>query len=101
MSAAHSIHVPGLNRLHERELAEALPDGSVEFERAEAEGGRHGELLTATAIIIVSVEALRVLAAWLLRTHRNRKIEQTIIIERPDGLRETRKLKVDVSDSEA
>lgn len=100
VSAVDKIHLPGLNRLDQRELAEALP-GSVEFERQGADGGRHGELLTATAIVVVSVEALRVLAGWLLRTRRTSKIKQTIIRERPDGSRETLCLQVDVNDSEA
>jgi hypothetical protein len=95
------MHVTGLNRLDERELADALPAGSVTFQRAPASGSRHGELVTATAVVIISSQVLRTLAAWLLRTHRSRKIEQSIVVEHVDGSKETRTLHVDVRDSEA
>jgi hypothetical protein len=95
------IHLTGLSRLDERELAERLPTETVTFERPQAVGRRHGELVTATALIIVSSQALRTLAAWLVRTHRSRRIVYEVGIENEDGSKETRTLRVDVSDSAA
>ena len=95
------IHLTGLNRLDERELADSLPAETVTFERPQATGARHGELVTATAIVIVSSQVLRTLAVWLLRTHRSRRIEYEIGVENEDGSKETRTLRVDVHDSAA
>jgi hypothetical protein len=95
------VHLTDLNRLDERELAAALPAEAITFERPQAAPARHGELLTATAIVIVSTQALRTLAAWLLRTHRSRRFAHSVVIEHPDGSKETRTLSVDVRESAA
>lgn len=95
------IFLAGLNRLDQRELAASLPNDAVELERPAPNQDEFGELITATLVLLLSAQALRVLSAWLLRTQRSGRIEQTIEVERPDGTRETRTLRVDVRESES
>lgn len=93
-----TLRLRDLSGLDRRELAAALPPECLDFEQPEAQGGEHGELATATAIVVVGVASLRLLAAWLVRARRSQKLTETVEIERPDGTRITRTMVLDLDE---
>jgi hypothetical protein len=93
------LRLHDVTRLDQRELQERFGDDVLSFDTPSAgEGGEHGELATATAILILGMGTLRLLAAWLLQARRTQQINETIEIERPDGTRVKRSLSVDLSE---
>ncbi len=94
------LRLYGLNKLDQKELEAELDPSVVAFDESIPEGGEHGELLTVTAIVLVGIVSLRLLAAWLLKTRRSEQLNETLEIERPDGTRIKRSLSVNLRGSE-
>lgn len=94
------LRLYGLNRLDKRELQQELDPSLLSFEEPVAEGGEHGELVTVTAIVLVGIVSLRLLAAWLLKTRRSEKLNETVEIELPNGTRIKKTLSVDLKGSD-
>src|SRR5262249_3094870 len=57
----------------------SLPE-AIDFEKQPIDQSRHREILTTAAVVIVSLTALKVLAAWLLTSKESDRTE-TIIEE--------------------
>ena len=93
------IRVPDLTRLDQLSLEKQLDSSQLHFEQAPDTAGTHGELATATAIVIVSLSALRVLAAWLTKRRKQKSSKVTLEVTDPQGNRRT--LVVEFGDQES
>jgi len=58
--------------------------GIVRIEKPHVDKDRHGELLTATAIVMLTVSGLKVLASWLSKTRKKETIEIDVTVRRGD-----------------
>lgn len=95
------IRVPGLTRLDQLELGDDLEPGSVKFENQELDGAKHGEPVS-IAIIAVSMVALKVLAAWLLKNSDRQILEKKVELIGADGKsRRVETIRVDLRSSQA
>jgi hypothetical protein len=83
--AAAAIRVPGLTNLDELELRKKLDPSALRIEKDDGSSDIHGELATATAIVIVSLAALRVLAVYLVKSHDRQEFEKTVEVEGKNG----------------
>ena len=79
-----TILVPDLSDEMREELASELPDGTVRFEES---GGseRARDFGTTTAIVMVSLAALKVLALWITRHTKNEETEISVQTQQADG----------------
>jgi hypothetical protein len=94
----NSILVPGLTKLDKMEIEEEFEPGTVTFEDQELKGGKHGEPTT-TAIVIISVVAIRALAAWLMKDSESSSIEKKVEIIDANGKTRVETIKVDLKSS--
>src|SRR5262245_9625611 len=94
------MRISGLTELEKLTLEEQIQPNQITFQSQPIEDDRHGELLTTTAIVVITVAALQGLTAWLLKTSRRDMIEKTIEIVHPDGGIEKTTIKIDLSSSE-
>jgi hypothetical protein len=100
MNEATTLRIIGLDRLDEKELSTLIGTGDVEFDTIKVPGGTYGEPGTIIAVIIISVAAIKGLTAWLMKKRRQKTVEQTIETEYPDGRKERKVIRVDVSSSD-
>jgi hypothetical protein len=98
-SPIEAIRVPGLTRLDKLELEKELAPGSVTF-KDELSDAAHGEPLT-TAVVIVSVVAIRALAGWLMKDNESGVIEKKVETIDAKGKRRITTLKVNTKSSRA
>ena len=70
MNAVTPLELVNLSKLDVLELGSLLPSGSLNVKTAEGASGTHGELATATAVVIVSLAALRVLGVWVAKNNK-------------------------------
>lgn len=86
-----AIRIPDLSEAARRELAEEFSADLIRFENED--GDSHDpssrELATATAIVTVSIAALRVLAVWIARHTSREETEITIQTQQPNGAVQT------------
>lgn len=69
MNSQVLVQIPGLTRLDQLQLQKHLKTPELEIKADKPHDGEsHGELATATAVVIVSLAALKVLAIWLAKT---------------------------------
>lgn len=85
--SAVDIRIPELTHLDELELSKRLPADGLRFEQATKSPDLHGELATVTAVVIVSLAALKVLAAYLAKKHYGGTVKQTVEVTTRDGTR--------------
>lgn len=97
---ARLIRVQGLDKLDQLELDEQFEPGAVQFEESAMTDGKHGELVT-TAIVVVSVLGLKVLAAWLMKNRSGEKLRKTIEIVNADGSKRVETIEIDLRSSVA
>lgn len=95
------VRIPALTELEKLELEKQVNPNLLEFKKQTIETDAHGELMTTTAVVIITVAALQGLTAWLLRTSRRRKIKKVFKITYPDGRTEERTIELDLSESQA
>lgn len=93
MEAAISIRLSEVSAVDRIELEKELPPGTIRFEEPLEAGDLHGELATATAVVIVSLAALRVLAVHLARPSRREKLTRRVEVTYADGSRQVTTLK--------
>jgi hypothetical protein len=60
----HTIELVDLSKLDLLELEGKLPAQALTVDKTERHDDSHGELATATAIVVVSLATLRVIAVW-------------------------------------
>jgi hypothetical protein len=96
---ATTIRIGDLTRLEELELREQLGPDAVSFE-SEREDQTHGEIATATAIVIVTLAALRALSIYLVKTNKRKRIKKRIEITYADGTKRVVEIDIDASSSE-
>ena len=99
-SPAAKIRIPGLSHLDREELAQEVDGDLIEFESEAMPGSQYGELLT-TAVVIVTLAGLRVLATYLLRTSENEKIRKTLEIVNADGSKKVETIEIELNMSKA
>ncbi len=97
---ASAIHITGLSKLDYHELQHEFKGADIEFKDEAMPGGKHGELVT-TAVIIISIAAVKLLGAWLLKNRDRNRIRRTIEIVDKDGVKRTETLDMDLSSSKA
>ena len=95
-----SIRVAGLTKLDQIELEGKLGKSSVTFEKAPLASGDHGELATLTAVVLVSLSALRVLALYIVQKTDRKTFRKEIEIVTKDGRRKVLKIEWDTKSSE-
>lgn len=82
---ASKIRLPDLTKLDKLELKKELANDSVTFDDGTQADDAHGEIATATAIVIVSLAALRTLSIYLVKTNRRKKFRRRVEIVGADG----------------
>lgn len=102
MTNATELRIPHLNQLERADLEKAFEQAGarqdVTFGHEDLTGARYGDPFTVTAIVIVSVTALKVLASWLAKSRHQKTIEQTFEVVRKDGTREKRTVRISGQD---
>jgi hypothetical protein len=93
-----SIRVFGLRRLDSLDLLKQYPDAKITFEPGSVTGSEHGELASAT-VILLTLAGLRVLAAWLMKNRKNDVIEHSLEVVGADGSRRIEKFSMRLSAS--
>ena len=81
------IRIPGLSRAEFLELAESIDPAEIDEEEAQVGDERFGDLGLTTAIVLLSIPALKGLVAYLAYRHRGTSFERTVEYEDPDGRR--------------
>jgi hypothetical protein len=98
---AKAIRLPDITRLDQLELGKRLPAEDLTFESAQEGRDLHGELMLATAVVLVTLSALRVLAAYLLRKHNRKAFKQQLEVVAADGSRRTTTVEYTADSAEA
>lgn len=93
------LAVPSLSKLDIAELSSVLPEGSVSTE-SDARGARHGDALTITAIVVVSVATLKTLSVWLAKNRKGSRIERVVEVRSADGSVRREELRIEGNESE-
>jgi hypothetical protein len=97
--AGAELRVLGVTGIDQDEIAELFP-GKVRFEQGFAQGGEYGELLTAAAVVVLSVNAIRLLAVWIAKSRRSAVIEQEFEVQDVAGNRWRRSLRVTLKETD-
>jgi len=100
METSQFIRIPGLSKLDYLELKENLENIDVRFEDEKMKGGQHGELLT-TAVILLSISAVKLLGLWLVKNRDRNRIKKKIEIIGADGSRRIENIDIDLSSSKS
>lgn len=93
MSEPCQLRILNVTRLDELAMKEALGDAAVRFESTPAAGGEHGEIATSTAIVIITLAALRTLAIVLIRPQSGSSFSKRVEVVREDGTRRVTEIK--------
>jgi hypothetical protein len=96
----YKIYVPSLTCLDQLELEKHLTSDVVRFETDPLDRALYGDLALATAIVIVSLAALRVLAVHLAKKRKEQTMRYTVKVEEPDGQKKELTIEVNSSSSE-
>lgn len=92
------IRIFGLGRLEKLELQRQFPEAEIAFEAGATKDPQHGELATA-ALVVVSIAGLQVLAAWLVKNNKKKRIEKVVEIVKSDGSRRSEMLIIEGEES--
>jgi hypothetical protein len=95
--AATELRISDLTRLEQLELEKQLGKERVRFESQKLPDDAHAELATATAIVIVSLAALRLVAQVVVRLSNRKRIRRTVELVAADG--SIRRTVVEVDDA--
>jgi hypothetical protein len=98
---AVEIRLQDLTRLDQLEISKQLPSDSLRFESEPHSRDTHGELATVTAVVVVSVVALRVLAAYLMKKSNRKSFKKSLEIIKSDGTRQIVTIEYNDASSEA
>lgn len=79
------------------ELQRDAPEGLVRVADPEVDPTEHGEFLTATVVVILTISALKVLASWLSKTRERETLVYTATVTTSDGRTATREIRWDRS----
>lgn len=82
-----AVHLAGLSKADAIELAEFVDRENTTFADEGLSDGDFGDIGALTAIVVLSIPALRGLVAYLAYRYRGKSFEQTIEVERADGTR--------------
>lgn len=96
-----TIQITGLSRVDMVEIQQADKDHLIKFAPTNRTTERHGEMGTVTAVVIMSLAALRVLAVWLARHHTGQHYKRVIHFVDADGAEHTEQIEFSTSASEA
>ena len=98
---AQTIRIHGLTKLDELELGKQLSVENIRFESASDKDDIYGEIATITAVMIVSLAALRILALHLVRSSNRKSFKKRIEVEDGKGGRHVVEIEYMASSSEA
>lgn len=101
MSEPRQLRIPGVTRLDELAMRDALGDEAVHFESTPASGGEHGEIATTTAIVMITLAALRILALHIVTPHSGRSFSKRVEVVEADGTRRVTEIKYKQSASKS
>src|SRR5690348_13375600 len=99
-SPTSDIRVPDITKLDEHELQKQLVSDLMAGEKETHGDEIHGEIATATAIVIVSLAALRTLSVYLVKAHKRKKFRRRVEIVRKDNSRKIVEIEYSGSSSE-
>jgi hypothetical protein len=95
-----TLVIPGLDRIDRLALAGQFKSDEISFEDKPSSSGRHGELITA-AVVLGTLGAINVLAAYLLKDRDRGRLKRTIVARLPDGSEREETVEVDLDSSHA
>lgn len=95
--SATELSISGVTRLDTLELKKQLGESMRGAENGISMDDNHGILGTTTAIVVVSLAALRVLAVHLARKHERQSFAYTVDVKIPDGSTHSTTIKWDTS----
>ncbi len=101
MPDIQTVRLLELHALDERELRDVLAGDDITFEEP-ASGDRKGtahEPITTVAVVLLTAQALQIVAAWLLKRRHRRQVEVVTEVSRPDGSYERKVIKLELTDS--
>ena len=101
MEKTIAVRLPDVTKLDQLELRKQLSADDLHFESDSEGRDVHGELLTTTAVVLVSLSALRVLAAYLLKKTNRRRFRQRVEIVAADGTKHIKTIEYAGESSEA
>ena len=93
-----TMRVPGFTRLDGLDLQKKYPKADISVESVVRTDSQHGELAT-LGIVVMTLAGIYALGSWLLKNRKNKKIEKTIEIVKPDGSKRIEKIVMEVSES--
>jgi hypothetical protein len=94
-----TIRVFDLPRIEALELREKLGTDHVRLEEPAKEGEEHGDLGTVTAVVVLGLAALKLLAVALPKTRRTRRIRLTLDQEDARGARTRSEIEIEEDSS--
>lgn len=94
------VRVPGMTRVEALEIQRAAPE-TIRFETAPPGTGKLGIDPITIAVLILTADSLKILAAWLMKKRQSNRIHQTIEVVYPDGTRRTHTIDINLSSSDA
>jgi hypothetical protein len=96
-----NIRISDLTKLDELELRKQLGPEIVKFEEDIENQDEHGEIATITAVVIISLAALRVLAIHLVKAHNRKRFKKRVEVDDGKGNRRVVEIEYTASSDEA
>ncbi len=95
------LYIPGLDRLAEEELKDALRPEDLELTTKPVFDGELPEPATITAVITLGSLSIVAIAAWLSKRRHRRYRKTTFRVVHPDGRIEEKTLELNEADEDA
>ena len=97
------LYLGSLTRLDQLDMSSLSEKAPIEFREDMPIAHEHREFMTGTAVMVLGLAALRVIAMWIAKNRSRTNFEHVYAIEAPDGTvkQGTMKLTVSADTSEA
>ena len=80
-----TIQIPHLSRLEMLELKSLDTTGTIAFRDEKPPTGAHGDMGTTTAVVIIGMATLKVIATWLAKRESRQTFKRTLRYIDPKG----------------
>jgi hypothetical protein len=98
-ASGYAIILEDLSEIDRHELERNIPPENLSVIEPQVPEGAHGELITITAVVVVSVSAIAGFTAWALKKWRREKFELIAKVRKPDGTEQEVTIKIDKTSS--
>ena len=96
-----AIRIQGISKIDRLEIENSASKDTVRFETQVMQGSKFGIEPVTVAVVLLSVEGLKILSTWLLKNRKHNHIEKHLEIEYADGTKRIEEFKFDFSSSTA